>query len=139
MDEGKVYLKSNIIDLLFLDLNLSGEDGFEVLKSVVSESYQRIVISAYKDRAIEAFEYGVLDFVAKPFTEDRLVLACKRVSEIIQTEPSAKYLAIHKRDKKQFIKVADVQYIQGAGVYVEIIKKEVPSLLPKTFRRGILL
>ena len=122
LTEGRAYIKLHPIDLLFLDLNLNGEDGFEVLKSVVAESFQTIIISAYKDRAIKAFEYGVLDFVPKPFTEDRLVLACKRVTEILNADPSAKYLAISKKDIKKLIKIANIKYIQGAGVYTEIME-----------------
>ncbi|MEO1370054.1 MAG: response regulator, partial [Acidobacteriota bacterium] len=55
------------IDALFLDLNLNGRDGFDLLSEAVAGRFETIVVSAHAERAIEAFEYGVLDFIAKPF------------------------------------------------------------------------
>ena len=72
------FLVQNQIDLLLLDLNLSGKNGFDLLKDAVSGSFHTIIISAHTDQAIEAFKYGVLDFLPKPFEKDRLQKAFKR-------------------------------------------------------------
>ena len=79
LQQGLGFIKEQSIDLLFLDLNLNREDGYELLEEVAAESFHTIIVSAYKDRAIRAFEYGVLDFVAKPYTEERLSLAIQRI------------------------------------------------------------
>ena len=65
-DDAQAYLEENLIDLLFLDLNLHGVSGFDLLKSVAAASFHTIIVSAYAEQAIKAFEYGVVDFVAKP-------------------------------------------------------------------------
>ena len=52
IDDTLDYLSDNQIDLLLLDLNLHGEDGFEVLKTLCAESFHTIIISAYSDKAI---------------------------------------------------------------------------------------
>jgi two-component system response regulator LytT len=67
--------------VVLLDLNLSGSDGFDILRRAVAEPFQTIVVSANTDRAIEAFELGVVDFVPKPFTEERLSMALERVAQ----------------------------------------------------------
>ena len=77
--EGLDYVNSNPIDLLLLDLNLNGENGFDVLKQTASLSFHTIIISANKDQALKAFEFGVLDFVPKPFNKVRLELAFNRI------------------------------------------------------------
>ncbi|MEQ8477478.1 response regulator transcription factor [Fulvivirga sp.] len=109
------------LDLVLLDLNLNGENGFDMLKSAVSESFHTIVISAYRDQAITAFEYGVLDFVPKPFNQDRLEQALKRTITNEKTEPNeTKFLAVKKRQKIQLIPIEDLIYIKGAGAYTEL-------------------
>ena len=74
------YLADHPIDLLFLDLDLGGEDGFRLLGEAVAASFHTIIVSARHDQALRAFEYGVVDFVAKPYTEDRLRQAIERVT-----------------------------------------------------------
>ncbi len=74
---------STPIDVLFLDLNLNGKDGFDLLKTSVSGAFHVIIISAHTEQALKAFEYGVLDFVGKPFNKERLARALDRVFERI--------------------------------------------------------
>lgn len=120
LESGKAFIKSNEIDVLFLDLNLNGENGFEVLKKVVSDKFHTIVVSAYKDKAITAFEYGVLDFVPKPFSEDRLADAFARIKEEGSGDKSLKYLSVNMKGVKRLIKVSDILFVKGADVYSEI-------------------
>ncbi len=56
-------LAMNPVDLLTLDLNLDGDDGFALLETAAAETFHTIVISAHTERALEAFEHGVLDFL----------------------------------------------------------------------------
>jgi len=123
LDDADDYLSEHAIDLLFLDLNLAGRDGFELLKQVVAGSFHTIVISAYAERAIEAFEYGVLDFVAKPFTKKRLEKALQRTSSD-HGQKETKYLSIKKMGILQTVALQDVAYFQGANIYSEVYLKD---------------
>ena len=119
--EAQTFINSNSLDLLLLDLNLNGDNGFDLLAKVVSESFHTIVISAYKDQAITAFEYGVLDFVPKPFNRDRLEQAFNRTVENENKQTNkTKLLAVKKRGRIQLIPIEDVRYIKGAGAYAEL-------------------
>ena len=80
MESAFAYLKDHQIDLLLLDLNLDGGNGFDILKYTVSQSFHTIIISAYTDQAITAFQYGVLDFIPKPFRDEELV---SKIHELI--------------------------------------------------------
>ncbi|WP_411823397.1 helix-turn-helix domain-containing protein [Leptospira sp. 'Mane'] len=91
--QSENYLKEGQIDLLFLDLNLFGENGFDLLKTVPTTNILTIVVSGNTDQALTAFEYGVIDFVAKPVLEDRLRLALERYDSfrrIYDTGPDRK-------------------------------------------------
>ena len=72
LQEANAWLESNRVDAVFLDLNLHGKDGFELVKDAVTQYFHTIVVSAHTERAIEAFEIGVLDFIGKPFSADRI-------------------------------------------------------------------
>lgn len=86
-------LDANTIDLTLLDLNLAGQDGFDLLRRFAARPAHTIVVSAETTRAIEAFDLGVLDFVAKPFTKERLEKAIDRfLKPDAKLERSAKQL-----------------------------------------------
>jgi two-component system response regulator LytT len=146
--EALAEISGQEIDLLFLDLNLNGRSGFEVLREAVSRSFQTIIVSAHEEQAISAFEYGVTDFVPKPFTEARLRKALDRVFE--RDEPardSLRYLAVRRAGEVRPIRIEDVVYIQGAGDYAELHCRDgsthlhdksltaLEHLLPSTFVR----
>ena len=56
LQEARHYLFEHPTDLLLLDLNLHGKDGFELLKLAVSGSFQTIIISAHTDKALEVIK-----------------------------------------------------------------------------------
>jgi len=64
--------------ILFLDLNLFGADGFDLFEIDVRSPARTVIVSADQSRAIEAYTYGVVDFVAKPFTQERVAQAVER-------------------------------------------------------------
>ncbi|WP_199117193.1 LytTR family DNA-binding domain-containing protein [Pedobacter sp. ASV28] len=148
VQKGMTYIEEHQIDLLLLDLNLNGENGFDILESVVSESFHTIIVSAYTDKAIMAFEYGVLDFVPKPFDEHRLGQAFKRLnSNLKRTDEPVKFLAVKKAGSIKLIAIEDLLYIKGAGIYSELHLRNgnrelhdksletLAQLLPTSFER----
>ncbi|QSB28807.1 LytTR family DNA-binding domain-containing protein [Flavobacterium sp. CLA17] len=148
VENGLSVIQTNSIDLLLLDLNLNGEDGFYILQCVVAKSFQTIIISAYTDKAITAFHYGVLDFVPKPFDENRLSQAFTRfTSPEKQTSGDVQFLAVKKAKTIKLITIKEIKFIKGAGIYtelhladgrVELHDKSLESLeklLPSSFQR----
>ncbi|RAJ02337.1 LytTR family two component transcriptional regulator [Chitinophaga skermanii] len=148
LQEGITYIEQHAIDVLLLDLNLNGENGFTILESVVSRGFHTIIISANTDRAITAFTYGVLDFVPKPFDQNRLAQAFLRISQPSNAlQKNTKYLAIRKNGNIALIDVDDILYIKGAGIYSELYLKngkqelhdktleKLAQLLPGNFER----
>ena len=120
LQEAEAYLLDKPIDLLFLDLNLNGQDGYDLLKMAAAGAFKTIVVSANTDRAIDAFQYGVVDFVGKPYDLDRLKTALARVESQARSQVPAKYLSVRKFGKVELIPIDKVLYFQGAGDYVEI-------------------
>lgn len=109
------------VDLLFLDLNLHGDDGFRLLEEAAAGSFQTIVVSARHDQALRAFEYGVTDFVPKPYDEGRLRQAIDRVTRREGSLRSRlRILAVRRGSEITPIAVESVLFIQGADDYSEL-------------------
>ena len=115
------YIKDETIDLLLLDLNLNGEDGFELLQELVAESFHTIIISANEDKALKAFEFGVIDFLAKPYSKERLSQAFDRVKSIEKrSQYSTNFLSIKKHGRINMISIDKIKYLQASGRYTEV-------------------
>lgn len=122
IDDAHEYIAEKPIDLLVLDLNLHGEDGFYLLKELGTASFHTIIVSAYADRAITAFEYGVLDFIAKPFTRERLELSIARLLDInLRQAYGAKFLSIRHAGLIQLIEVEKIDYVLANGHYSDLV------------------
>lgn len=141
-------IKANAIDLLFLDLNLHGEDGFDILTSFLGHAFHTIIVSAYSERAIKAFEFGVLDFVPKPFTKHRLMQSIQRFEDSsFKSKYPAKYIPYRIRSDIYFVDIADLCYLKAQGNYSELHSINAPmqlsenllhrleSILPSNFQR----
>lgn len=122
LEAAELYLKSNTIDLLLLDLNLNGKDGFQLLKNLTAHAFHTVIVSAYTEKAIEAYEFGVLDFVSKPFNEIRLSKAFDRYFDVdYRALYPTRYLACKSRGRIELIPVADLLFCSGADHYVSLV------------------
>jgi DNA-binding LytR/AlgR family response regulator len=148
LSEASARLDEAPIDLLLLDLNLHGRDGMELLQASVAGSFHTIIVSANTEQALRAFEFGVLDFVPKPFSKERLAAALARVTERDgRAAGAAKFLAVKKYGKVELVAIDRVLYVEGAGAYAELVlddgKRELHdktlerlhALLPPGFER----
>lgn len=130
LEKAKDSLIGKEIDLLLLDLNLNGENGFALLQSIIAEPFHTIIVSAYKEQALRAFEYGVLDFVPKPIAEDRLKAAFDRFEGLTNAaQPPPKRLAIKLNGRIEFIPLTEVDHICGASDYAEVHLRSGKSYL----------
>lgn len=114
-------LERNVYDGLLLDLNLDGEDGFDLLRRAVSGRHHCVVVSAHRERALEAFELGVLDFVPKPFSRERLGAALERLLDVGHSGSGrARYLGIWRAQGTALVELADVLWIRADGDYSQL-------------------
>ncbi|CAM2070351.1 Response regulator transcription factor [Sulfidibacter corallicola] len=122
LEQAERFLTHHTVDLCFLDLNLNGEDGFELLTHMTGYPFHTVVVSAHTERAFEAFAHGVLDFLGKPFDDERLALTFQRYDG--RPRPSSEciqFISLRKRGKTQLVAVAEAVYFKAAGIYVEVV------------------
>lgn len=118
-ETARATLKTSRVDLLLLDLNLNGADGFSLLD--MAERPRTIVVSARSDRAIDAFDHAVIDFVAKPVSAERLGLALDRALDQPAAQKSRGSLAVRSAGRIDLAAFADIVSLSGADDYVEVM------------------
>ncbi len=139
--EALSILQRESIDLLFLDIHMPRMTGWELLRSLPNMPYV-VITTAYREHALEGYDFDVLDFLLKPITYDRFMKAVgkfyqrKMVStEITPAVPDSyeqayKYFKVNREMKKVFLK--DILYIESLKDYVRI-KTDKESLI--TYQR----
>lgn len=113
-------------DVVFLDIQLAGENGFELLEKI-ERSFKLIFVTAFDAYAIRAFEVNALDYLLKPVNPARLAKAIERLGE--EESPGVDPLRplefddrifLELGERSVFLKVCDIRYINAAGDYSEI-------------------
>jgi two-component system LytT family response regulator len=115
-------LRTSKCDLLFLDVQMPGCDGFDVLELLGSELPPAVIfVTAYDEYALRAFEAGALDYLLKPFDDARFRRALDRAKDkLTHFSPRPKIaerLAVKTRGEMVFLSVADVDWIESASYY----------------------
>ena len=128
-------------DLVFLDVQMPEMDGFSVVKEIGAEQMPSVVFVTAHDRyAIQAFEINAIDYLLKPVTEERFTQTLNRAKGRLRSKPVdeasrqilslletitsphryLKRLAVRTAGKTVFVDVEDIDWIEAAGVYVDL-------------------
>jgi two-component system, LytTR family, response regulator len=84
VDDAKIKIKELQPQLLFLDINMPGKSGFDLLNEMDTKSVEIIFITAHNSYALQAFKYSAVDYILKPVDEDELVEAVKKACKKIE-------------------------------------------------------
>jgi two-component system, LytTR family, response regulator len=126
-------------DIVFLDVQMPGMDGFGVLKALPREKLPGIVfLTAYEQHALRAFEFYALDYLLKPVSSARFTAAVGRAQMLLDSaakaamtervmemlgqvsEQYACRFTVHTGSRIQIVAAEDVEWIGTAGDYVEL-------------------
>lgn len=126
-------------DLIFLDINMPGMNGFELLENL-EETPNVIFVTAYDEYAIQAFEVNALDYILKPVNPERLRDAINKVQRRTQSEKTneSEKLGIDKKifikdgEKCYFVPIRDIYLIESEGNYVKVYFENKKALLHKS-------
>jgi len=121
-EEAFVYLKETEIDILFLDVEMPGDNGFELLDKLIY--MPRVILTTSKtEYAFNAFEYHVTDFLKKPITYNRFLKSIEKAAtsapDAATDEPKEKDFFIKAEGKLIRLSYEDILYIESVGDYVK--------------------
>jgi len=86
--EGIRAIETHRPDLVFLDIEMPGMNGFEMLEQCHNHDFEVIFTTAYNEYAIQAIRHSALDYLLKPIDKDELVNALERARQIKKTKPA---------------------------------------------------
>ena len=142
--DGLEAVKTAIVqrpDLIFLDIQMPGMDGFEVVEHLLQVYHPHIIfVTAYDKYALKAFEVNAIDYLLKPFERTRFRKSLERAKEIIlsnkdrgfekrmnelvndlkEGKKHLKRLLVKSRGRIYFVRTDDIQHIEAAGNYVNL-------------------
>ena len=126
-------------DVVFLDIQMPGMDGFEVLRALPVESMPAVIfLTAYEQHVLRAFDVHALHYLLKPVDDRRFATAVARARDLIESKSKAdmtqrvmkmldgaaeKYAArftVQTGSRIQIVTAEDVEWIGAAGDYVEL-------------------
>ena len=118
--EAKELLESRTPDLLFLDINVRGESGFDVVDDFLASPFETIITTADTAHAVRAFEIGALDYLVKPFSQQRLETA---LGKLLSREGGKPVRRILVKDTHGVtpVEVESIKMVNSAGDYSEIV------------------
>ncbi|HET7402553.1 MAG TPA: LytTR family DNA-binding domain-containing protein [Usitatibacter sp.] len=140
--------------VFFLDVHMPGVNGLEAARRIAGRAHV-VFVTAYDEHAVEAFERGAVDYVLKPFTEERLALAIQRLRERLQAAPAhleelvqtlaarlapvaaPQYLRWIKASvgpHVRLIPVEEVVFFQSDDKYTRVVTCEGEALIRKPIR-----
>jgi two-component system LytT family response regulator len=141
-DEALLLIEEHQPDLLFLDIQMPGKTGFELLEIIEDRVPEVIFTTAYDEYALKAFEYNALDYLMKPIDSGRLAEAIAKVEEEIKrsaqlsADPGRTYLTendqvfVKDGEKCWFVKLGKVRLFESMGNYVRLhFEDQKPMIL----------
>ena len=134
--DALVFLKSNPVDLLFLDINIPEFSGIQLLetKNISSEV---IITTAYQEYALKGFDLKVADYLLKPYTLERFIQAVERVQAILAKTniPSEKKFVFVKTEYRlEKVMLNEILYIEGMRDYRRMVMPDKKIMTLQTFK-----
>ena len=126
-------IEKNKPDIIFLDIQMPGKSGFDLLEEVTTDA-RIIFVTAFDEYAIRAFDVNALDYLLKPIAPERLQKAIERIQleqeHEAQTDKKLTYedrLFINFDSHLQFMKISSIVSITAAGDYTQVLISDKKS------------
>jgi two-component system, LytTR family, response regulator len=126
VDEGLALIESVQPDLIFLDVQMPGANGFDLLNRLASHTPRVIFTTAFERFALRAFEVNALDYLLKPIAPERLAQALARLAQPEAAATAERPLALQDqvllRDGQRcwFVRVEDIRLLEACGNYAYV-------------------
>ena len=141
------FLKSNEVDLLFLDIEMEGFSGIQLL-NILKKRPRVVLTTAYDQYALKAFDLDVTDYLLKPISFERFVQAVEKVFDSISKTkpvqapsvnfnetPERNYIFIKTEYRMQRVDFKDILYIEGLKEYLLIFTTHGKIITLQSFKR----
>jgi DNA-binding LytR/AlgR family response regulator len=136
------WLKENQADLIFLDIQMEQLTGIQFLETIGSMA-RVILTTAFDQYAIKGFELNVTDYLLKPFSFQRFLLAVNKVMEYYSEKPDSlntskgyeSYIFVKTEYRLERVDLATILYIEGMKDYLRIICSDKKIMTLQSFSK----
>jgi len=138
--EGKKLIEQHQPDLVFLDIEMPGMTGVDLLRSFINPTFRVVFVTAFDAYAVEAFRLSAVDYLLKPVEGDDIVKAVMKIKNDIvrnqnlistqlqqlekllmhNTNSVETKIGIGMADKIVFINIPDILYCEASGSYTNV-------------------
>lgn len=156
-DAALAALRHGDLDLVFLDVQMPGRDGVAVARAIGAGELPAVVfVTAFDQHAVAAFELAAVDYLLKPFDDERFAEAFDRArrrhaaeeggevrdrlaalldGEVLAAAPAG-HITVEKGGRLVLLPLADVDWVRAAGNYVELHARGHDYLVRATLLRA---
>ena len=134
--DALVFLKTNKVDLIFLDINMGKLSGIQLLEAAKITS-EVIITTAYNEYALKGYELNITDYLLKPFTFERFVQSVDKAQNNLsrnESKQGRKFVFVKTEYRLEKLLLGEVVYIEGMRDYrrIHTINKQIMTL--QTFK-----
>ncbi len=157
LNKGEQLINELEPDLVFMDIQLGDQTGFQLMDRLEKKSFKLIITTAYEEFALKAFKYEAIDYILKPYSPKSIIAAIGRVTKayhdsavyrrldsLLNNKKTSKKISLPTSEGILLININDILHIEAdrsySNVYLENNTKQVISkslkdlqeLLPKS-------
>ncbi|WP_151087908.1 LytR/AlgR family response regulator transcription factor [Hymenobacter baengnokdamensis] len=150
-DEARQQIRTLRPDVLFLDIHMPGQTGFDLLASLDGPAPHVIFTTAYDQYALKAFEVNALDYLLKPVSEARLAAALEKIRLLVPPTvpahvprpagPTLPYLTAQDQvfvkdgERCWFVRLADIRLFEISGSATRVYFEQHQPLIPRSLQQ----
>lgn len=131
--EAISFIKTNPVDLVFLDIQMEQFSGLQFLDSLRSPP-QIIIVSAYSQYAVSGFDHSVTDYLLKPYSFERFLKAIDKVKADLDFISQKEYIFVKTEYRMERVNFSDILYIEGKGAYLRIVTQKSKIMTLQSFQ-----
>ncbi|QIP14185.1 response regulator transcription factor [Spirosoma aureum] len=143
--EARLYLETNPVDLILLDINMPKESGLAFFKSITQQTLV-VFTTAYSEYALESYDVEAVDYLLKPYTFDRFSKAMQRAharwrvlqQTDLQEETEPKQLFFRADYGLVKVTVSEIIFIEGLDNYLKVHLLDSPPLVLRLTMKAML-
>ena len=139
---GIEIIKTELPDVVFLDIQMDEMNGIEVMK-IIGDSTKVIFCTAYSEFAVTSYELDALDYLMKPIDFNRFVKSVQRVTDVLAHQPSVfsepllnDYIFVKAGQRGKMLKIDldDIDYVEAMNNYIAFHRGPQKTLAYLTMR-----